>query len=201
MKLATTVPAMPDPTPAHPHYGTCPNCTRAVRVLKGGWLQNHRTPEYACGNAKVAYRCSGSGKRYAEYGERPKGWDFTAGDWNLINIDVPVLINEGDGYEWKAVEIFQTELHVRLRRYLVPDRVGAEPLWRIEIEATPDRVEGTLLREDVGWVPVASTEMSRHMLGMSRLVMWLLVAMEKELDDQTIRHDEAVAAAKDEGPF
>lgn len=135
----------------HPEYGSCPNCIKAVRVDKFGRLRDHNTPELARGSLKATYRCPGSGKGYAEYGDFGETWDLKAGRWVELEIDVPVLFVAHDLAAEKGVELpLWQVLGIRPDELI---RRGAKVLldgskWRIELAFSGATVTGYLIRVD-----------------------------------------------------
>lgn len=140
----------------HPEYGSCPNCIKAVRVDKFGRLRDHNTPELASGNLKATFRCPGSGKAYAEYGDFGETWDLKMGRWIELDVDVPVLFVAHDLAAEKGVELPLWQLcgirpageHIRRAAKVLLD--GTK--WRIELVFAGRDVAAHLIRFDAGLV-------------------------------------------------
>jgi hypothetical protein len=100
-----------------PEYGTCPNCTRGIRVDKFGLLREHETPIYAYGvHSKASFRCPGSRKTYTEKGPEPHIWSHRDGRWERLALDVPVLIQPGGDLDharptWQYTYVPWTDAH------------------------------------------------------------------------------------------
>lgn len=125
----------------HPEYGTCPRCVQAVRVLKSGFLREHKTSYLAVGFAKAQYQCPGAGRRYAEFEQgTDKFWDLASGDWRRCMLRVPVWTAYEDGsQEWRETHVPHSDALEAAR-----DQLWANDLWRIELKVTEDRIYGTL---------------------------------------------------------
>lgn len=136
----------------YPEYGSCPHCIKAVRVDKYGRLRDHNTPELVVGGSmKATFRCPGSGRDYAEYGDFGETWDLKAGRWTELDVDVPILFVAHDQAAEKGVELPIWQL-VGVK----PDDVVRHAVktlfegskWRIDLVFAGATVTGHLIRLD-----------------------------------------------------
>lgn len=183
-------PPMPDLTPAHPVYGTCPRCIKAVGVLKSGHLKEHKTPELVRSESwKAVYRCPGSGGRYAEYSKAPgtwgpgtwgKVWDLAAGQWLDLPIQVPVLVVadprlDGSFPQWRMAEVHSTPA-----ARIGSQRLAAHDRWRIQLYCTEQQATVALIEfENNTVIGAAAKETARRdgFEAMARLVSKMIARM------------------------
>jgi hypothetical protein len=141
-----------------PEYGTCPSCTRGIRVDKFGLLREHDTPIYAIGkHSKASFRCPGSRRPYTEKGPEPFTWNFREGDWERLSLDVPILIQPGGDLDhprptWQYTYVPWTDAHEQGL-----NRIN-EGAYRIEMRIADAVAEGGLFTRAGGRLDVRSEQ-------------------------------------------
>ena len=138
-------PEMPSLKKDHPEYGTCRHCLQAKRITKAGWLPEHNTPYMVHSpSIKAAFKCPGSGRRYAEFGDEPQFWNLRDARWQNFPLELPVIVRShpDDGITeptWRLIEVHSTPPR---RRAL--DELIKNDRFRIELEVSGKEAYGVL---------------------------------------------------------